>query len=708
MQTCARLGRTGWNAFSINCDYRTGTHTDGKNVAESYSALLILETGAPFAGGLYMLPQYHVGVAARQGAAVFHRSGDPDVGLHGNSAIHLQEPGSHRISVVLYQTRLHTAKQVESTLARAFAIPRDALTPVAPRADKALAPASGCANGIDAPGAAAPVAQARPESARSELTVGPAPLVGMPQAPAAAAPGAVDSRAADAAHVARPAVPRMPPLQRQPLMGPATNAPNSAGLSRPEQAASTLLRFLMAAQTPMARLRGAGEAHGAPSARDVAATGFRQGVRCPQGSAPQQGLISAERGSPCAAGVGSGSWVPCTPARRPDHSSARPHGASEHQTTRSTEKRGVAGVYAPREDANTVAMRQLQKLLCSDESAGPHEDQLISQARAAAAPSREMKSRTMPQGALPGLARMQLHVPQPQHPQQTPPQHQQPQLQRQRLVPGTQSGSSVSHREQQEQQQGHYALVRRILQNAGRQEQQRQQQRQQQQHIPADCPTREPLAGKGVDLAAWPGAARCPSLQSALPRTDRAGHGDASACPMNGAQRERGLPSLAGGTPLQDVQCGAAYPAGHDPPLEPCSGAQRVHPVTGATQQPGTQAGASVRFAALPPPSVRAAMHGHAQPSAAPAVTTNPLTAASDGTVRAARAQPPGTGEGGSAGALESSWPWPAGMLLDIDQAAWKAAVPPACAQPQPPAAESVPRAHVSAAPANDAAVVLP
>jgi hypothetical protein len=79
-QAASRLGHSGWNAYSVNLDYRTGSHVDGKNVPGSLSALLVLETGAPFAGGLYMLPTYHVGIVVRQGIVLFHRSGDPDVG----------------------------------------------------------------------------------------------------------------------------------------------------------------------------------------------------------------------------------------------------------------------------------------------------------------------------------------------------------------------------------------------------------------------------------------------------------------------------------------------------------------------------------------------------------------------------------------------------------------------------------------------------
>ena len=44
---------------------------DGKNTAGSYSALVVLETGAPFAGAFYMLPQYRAALDVRQGARVF-------------------------------------------------------------------------------------------------------------------------------------------------------------------------------------------------------------------------------------------------------------------------------------------------------------------------------------------------------------------------------------------------------------------------------------------------------------------------------------------------------------------------------------------------------------------------------------------------------------------------------------------------------------
>lgn len=80
VQACSRLGKTGFNAYSINLDYRTGTHTDGKNWPGTMSALVILETGPAFCGGFYMLPQFHVAIAVRQGTVLFHRSGDADVG----------------------------------------------------------------------------------------------------------------------------------------------------------------------------------------------------------------------------------------------------------------------------------------------------------------------------------------------------------------------------------------------------------------------------------------------------------------------------------------------------------------------------------------------------------------------------------------------------------------------------------------------------
>ena len=44
-----------------------GPHTDGKNVAGSYSALMVCEVGDPVAGGFYMLPQYRAALDIRQG-----------------------------------------------------------------------------------------------------------------------------------------------------------------------------------------------------------------------------------------------------------------------------------------------------------------------------------------------------------------------------------------------------------------------------------------------------------------------------------------------------------------------------------------------------------------------------------------------------------------------------------------------------------------
>jgi hypothetical protein len=101
------LGRTGWNAYSVNVDYRTGPHVDGKNAPGSYSALAVFETGAAaFAGCFYLLPHYRVALDLRQGLVLFHRSGDAQVGLHANSGLHRPAQDTHRVALVLYQTEL--------------------------------------------------------------------------------------------------------------------------------------------------------------------------------------------------------------------------------------------------------------------------------------------------------------------------------------------------------------------------------------------------------------------------------------------------------------------------------------------------------------------------------------------------------------------------------------------------------------------------
>jgi len=37
---------------------------------------------------------------------LFHRSGDADLGVHGNAGLWRPDPGSHRLALVLYQTEV--------------------------------------------------------------------------------------------------------------------------------------------------------------------------------------------------------------------------------------------------------------------------------------------------------------------------------------------------------------------------------------------------------------------------------------------------------------------------------------------------------------------------------------------------------------------------------------------------------------------------
>jgi hypothetical protein len=55
---------------NISIGWTAGKHLDGKNVAGSYSALVVCETGPPFAGGFYILPQYHKALDLRQGQSL--------------------------------------------------------------------------------------------------------------------------------------------------------------------------------------------------------------------------------------------------------------------------------------------------------------------------------------------------------------------------------------------------------------------------------------------------------------------------------------------------------------------------------------------------------------------------------------------------------------------------------------------------------------
>ena len=40
------------------------------------------------------------------GVVLFHRSGDAELGVHGNAGVWRPEPGSHRLALVLYQTEV--------------------------------------------------------------------------------------------------------------------------------------------------------------------------------------------------------------------------------------------------------------------------------------------------------------------------------------------------------------------------------------------------------------------------------------------------------------------------------------------------------------------------------------------------------------------------------------------------------------------------
>lgn len=108
-EASCRLGQTGWNAYSFNVDFITAAHIDSKNVPGSLSALIVFEVGHPYKGGHYCLPQYHKVLDCRQGIVLFHRSGDPGVGLHANCELHRPCSSSHRVSLILYQTMVKTS-----------------------------------------------------------------------------------------------------------------------------------------------------------------------------------------------------------------------------------------------------------------------------------------------------------------------------------------------------------------------------------------------------------------------------------------------------------------------------------------------------------------------------------------------------------------------------------------------------------------------
>lgn len=71
----------------MNCCMRAGPHADSKNVEGSYSALFVVQTGQPFCGGYYMLPQYHAALDVRRGDELRQSSVFWGVGSEGFVAV---------------------------------------------------------------------------------------------------------------------------------------------------------------------------------------------------------------------------------------------------------------------------------------------------------------------------------------------------------------------------------------------------------------------------------------------------------------------------------------------------------------------------------------------------------------------------------------------------------------------------------------------
>jgi len=80
-------------------------HYDSQNTEDSWSALIVFETGSPYFGGEYLLPQCRLQLDARPGCLLLHKSQLPGVGLHANNCIRANGEESHRVSLVFYNTR---------------------------------------------------------------------------------------------------------------------------------------------------------------------------------------------------------------------------------------------------------------------------------------------------------------------------------------------------------------------------------------------------------------------------------------------------------------------------------------------------------------------------------------------------------------------------------------------------------------------------
>jgi hypothetical protein len=92
------IPNTIYSTVTVNKNYRTGYHFDGKNMAGGFSSMLLLRQGH-ITGGYTVFPRYRVAIKMDTGdIALFNGQGE----LHGNTEISVLTKGAQRCTMVHY------------------------------------------------------------------------------------------------------------------------------------------------------------------------------------------------------------------------------------------------------------------------------------------------------------------------------------------------------------------------------------------------------------------------------------------------------------------------------------------------------------------------------------------------------------------------------------------------------------------------------
>ena len=92
------IGTTPLSTVAINVNYESAYHVDRGDLPDGFSTLTVVELG-DYDGGVYMVPEYSIGIDVREGDLVLSQSHKY---WHGNTRIVPKSDGAKRISFVTY------------------------------------------------------------------------------------------------------------------------------------------------------------------------------------------------------------------------------------------------------------------------------------------------------------------------------------------------------------------------------------------------------------------------------------------------------------------------------------------------------------------------------------------------------------------------------------------------------------------------------